>query len=581
MVPGSEALNALTSSGLPEILRVVLAKRGIVGSEALERFFNPSIVSLLPPDGLAGVSAAVELLLETDGRIVVFGDYDCDGICASAILVSVLEKLGKEVSPFLPDRLKEGYGMSTASVSRMLCEYPDVKLVVTVDNGVNSVEEVAALREKGVKVVVTDHHLPGAVLPECEALVNPKVSAPPEMADLCGAGVAFMVAAALVGKARGLGLYSGPNLGGPLLVLAGLATITDLMPLSWQNRIIVSESLRRFHACAPLGMRELYARAAKTAAAVPSSRDFAFMLGPRINASGRIASGMEALELILCNDREIVRECARIVDMRNHERKEIEQRMVSAALEKVVPGAPAQVIDLPDGHPGVAGIIASRVMERLASAPEGAAVPVCIVAGGKGSARAPAGINIRDAMEFCSETLERFGGHAAAGGFSVKDGMIDAFRERLCGYCRDLAEKAGGAADDADALVDAWLSPGDLTVELAGWVAKMEPFGEGNPEPVFGLRGVELADAKPMGQEGRHLSLAFRNRAVPRAVWWNHGDEVEKLRAASGGSYDITFRIALSDYGERHVELRLTKMRESGGDAGKSDFNLQKTRSEK
>jgi single-stranded-DNA-specific exonuclease len=255
--------------------------------------------------------------------------------------------------------------------------------------------------------------------------------------------------------------------------------------------------------------------------------------------------------------------------------------MVSAALEKVVPGAPAQVIDLPDGHPGVAGIIASRVMERLASAPEGAAVPVCIVAGGKGSARAPAGINIRDAMEFCSETLERFGGHAAAGGFSVKDGMIDAFRERLCGYCRDLAEKAGGAADDADALVDAWLSPGDLTVELAGWVAKMEPFGEGNPEPVFGLRGVELADAKPMGQEGRHLSLAFRNRAVPRAVWWNHGDEVEKLRAASGGSYDITFRIALSDYGERHVELRLTNMRESGGDAGKSDLNLQKTRSEK
>ena len=562
-MPGSEALSVLTSSGLPEVLRGVLAGRGIVGAEALERFFNPSISSLSPPDGLSGVADAAELLLEADGKIVVFGDYDCDGICASAILTSVLEKLGKDVSPFLPDRLQEGYGMSTASVSRMLCEYPDVKLVVTVDNGVNSVEEVAALRSRGIKVVVTDHHLPGAVLPECEALVDPKVSASPELADLCGAGVAFMVAAALVGKARGRGLYSGPNLGGPLLVLAGLATITDLMPLSGQNRIIVSESLRRFHACAPLGIRELYARAAKIATAAPSSRDFAFMLGPRINASGRIASGMEALELILCDDREVVRECARIVDMRNHERKEVEQRMVVAALEKVVPGAPAQVIDLPDGHPGVAGIIASRVMERLASEPGGAAVPVCIVAGGKGSARAPAGVNIRDAMEFCSGTLERFGGHAAAGGFSVKSGMIDVFRERLCGYCRDLAEASAGAEDRDGPQVDAWLSPDDLTVELAGWVAKMEPFGEGNPEPVFGLRGVELADAKPMGMEGRHLSLAFRNRAVPRAVWWNRGDEVEKLRAASGRRCDITFKIALSDYGELHVELRLLSVRES------------------
>lgn len=349
-------------------------------------------------------------------------------------------------------------------------------------------------------------------------------------------------------------------MGGPLLVLAGLATITDLMPLSAQNRIIVYEALRRFHACAPLGIRELYARAAKTATAAPSSRDFAFMLGPRINASGRISSGMEALELILCDDREVVRECARIVDLRNQERKEVEQRMVAAALEKVVPGAPAQVIDLPDGHPGVAGIIASRVMERLASGSDGAAVPVCIVAGGKGSARAPAGVNIRDAMEFCAETLERFGGHAAAGGFSVKAGMIDAFRERLCGYCRNLAESSRGAEED-DLQVDAWLSPGDLTVELARWVAKMEPFGEGNPEPVFGLRGVELADVKPMGLEGRHLSVAFRNRAIPRAVWWNHGDEVEKLRADSVRRRDITFRITLSDYGELHAELRLITIR--------------------
>ena len=197
---------------MPEILREVLAKRGIVGPEAIDRFFNPSIAALSPPDCLTGVSEAAELLLDEDGKIVVFGDYDCDGVCASAILTSVLGKLGKDVSPFLPERLSEGYGMSAASVSRMFAEHPGVKLVVTVDNGVNSVDEVAALREKGIKVVVTDHHLPGAVLPECEALVDPKVSSSPELADLCGAGVAFMVAAALVKKARERGLYSGPNL---------------------------------------------------------------------------------------------------------------------------------------------------------------------------------------------------------------------------------------------------------------------------------------------------------------------------------------------------------------------------------
>ena len=546
---------------MPTVLRELLAKRGIAGSESLERYFNPSIASLLPPDGLDGVSAAAELLLAQSGKIVVFGDYDCDGICASAIMTRVLATLGKNVSPFLPDRLSEGYGMSASSVSRMLAEHPDVKLVVTVDNGVNSIEEVAALREKGIAVVVTDHHLPGAELPRCNALVNPKVAAQPELSDLCGAGVAFMVAAALVTRARERGVYSGPNLGGPLLVLAGLATITDLMPLLGQNRIIVHEALRRFHTCAPTGIKELYSRSAKIASTVPSSRDFAFMLGPRINASGRMASGMEALELILSDDREIARECARIVDQRNLERKEVEQRMVAAALEKVVPGAPAQVIDLPDGHPGVAGIIASRVMESLSAKDNAAPVPVCIVTGDKGSARAPAGVNIRDAMESCADTLERFGGHAAAGGFSVKPGMIDAFRERLCDYCRNLKSACAGEGADYGAQVDAWLAPGDITVDLAGWIARMEPFGEGNPEPLFGLRGVEFSDVKPMGLEGRHLSVAFRNRAIPRAVWWNHGDEVEKIRAASDRRYDIIFKIALSDYGELHAELRLSAIR--------------------
>ena len=562
-MPGSDRLSSDLDSLLPSVLRGILASRGLSDQESLERYFNPSISSLASPEGLGSIDSAAELMLSETGEIVVFGDYDCDGVCASAIVIAVLKALGKKAAAFLPDRLSEGYGMSAASVSRMLGEYPAAGMVVTVDNGVNSVEEIASLRAKGIRVVVTDHHLPGPVLPDADALINPKVEASDELKDLCGAGVAFMLANVLVRKARARGLYDGPSLGGPLLVLAGLATITDLMPVAGQNRIIVSEALRRFHSCAPLGLKELHSRAAKVASAMPSSRDFGFLLGPRINASGRVASGMEALELILCEDREVARECARIVDRRNLERKSIEQRMVQDALGKVVPGAAAQVIDLPDGHPGVAGIIASRVMERLSSGPGGAAVPVCIVAGGRGSARSPAGINIRDAMEFCTDMLERFGGHAAAGGFSVKPGMIDAFRDRLCEYCREVA--ADGQTGDGEMQVDAWISPSDVTLELARWVEKMEPFGEGNPEPVFGMRDVELADIKPLGTDGKHLSVSFRNRAIPRAVWWNRGELIEDLRASSGRRRDIAFKIALSEYGELHVELRLMSVSDCKG----------------
>lgn len=282
------------------------------------------------------------------------------------------------------------------------------------------------------------------------------------------------------------------------------------------------------------------------------------MLGPRINASGRISSGMEALELIMSEDREIARECARIVDQHNNTRKSVEQKMVQDALAKVVAGAPAQVIDLPDGHPGVSGIIAARVMENLSS--RGCAVPVCIVADGRGSARSPAGINIRDAMEYCADCLVRFGGHAAAGGFSVKPGMIDAFRDKLCEYCREVVLRGQYLADNAKAMVDVWVEPKDLTLELAQWVMRMEPFGEGNPEPVFGLRNVEFADIKPMGMDGRHLSVVFRNRLIPRAVWWNHGEKIEELRSCTAAGHDIAFKLTISEYGQIHVELRLVSV---------------------
>ena len=539
------------------VVAKILERRGITAAE-LEDFLHPTLDKLANPSDLPGVDVAADFILDSimyRRKIVVFGDYDCDGVCATAIVSRTLRALGGEVSEYIPDRLTEGYGMSEQSIARMLKNNPGVGLVVTVDNGINSVEQVTDLKRKWASVVVTDHHLPGDSLPDANAIVNPKVAAPTHLQDLCGAGVAFMLANRIVSEAKRRGMYAGPPLGGPLLVLAGLATVTDIMPLVGQNRILVSEALKRFGTCAPLGLRELRERASRTGYGDMTTKDFSFMLGPRINAAGRIErfGAAQALELVTSEDREIVRELARIIDGYNVERKAVEQKMTEEAFAKVVPGAPAQVIDLPEGNPGVAGIVAARVMENL-----GERVPVCVYAGGHGSARAPDGLNIRDAFVACADALDRYGGHAAAGGFSVKEGRIDDFRRMLCDYCGSLvgtdperALKNGGLGE-----VDVWVEPADLTLELADELRQLEPVGEGNPEPVFGLKGVVLSDVKPFGIDGRHLSLALRGTGL-RAVQWGRGDSVEKIRAKGSDPCDVAFTLAVSDYGERHVELRL------------------------
>ena len=536
-----------------EIVRRILEARGIT-SEGLDAFLNPSIRDLAAPEGLPGLAEAADAVLaavSAGRKIVVFGDYDCDGVCATAILVKTLSALGADVDPFLPRRLSEGYGMSDAAVERMLREFPGVGLVITVDNGINSVRQVEGLRSRGIGVVVTDHHLPGDELPAADALVDPKVAAPEELGNLCGAGVAFLLAYCMISESKARGAYDGPNIGSPLLVLAGIATVTDIMPLVGQNRILVAEALRRFPVSAPMGLRELYLRAARSGCDRLTSRDFGFLIGPRINAAGRMASrpesGMEALELILSEDREITRELARIVDGYNVERKAIEQRMTDEAMGKVVPGAPAQVIDLPGGHPGVVGIVAARVLERL-----GGTGPVCVIADGHGSARAPEGLNVRDAFAACADSLSTFGGHAAAAGFSVKDGMLDEFRRSLCDYC----EAHRVERPSAEAQVDAWVEASDLTLELADELKLLEPFGAGNEEPVLGLKGARFSDVRPLGGDGRHLVAVLRDSGL-RTVFWNKGDMVEPLRASGASPHDLRFRLAASDYGERHAELHL------------------------
>ena len=562
---------AFRTAGLPPILARLLASRGVT-EEGREAFLDPSLTRLARSDDLPGMTEAVQVILpflHTKRKIVVFGDYDADGVCASAILVTALRRLGGNAEAFIPHRFGEGYGMTAASLERLWCEHADAALVVTVDNGISSPDEVAKLKVKGIQVVVTDHHLPGENLPEADALVNPRVQSCPGSADLCGAGVAFFLASALAQAATEKGLYTGPKFGGPLLVLAGLATVADLVPLKEQNRILVAQSLAYFNRCAPCGLRELRDKAARSAAAL-TARDYGFLLAPRINAAGRMKTADAAFDLLVCTDedREGARQLASRIDGFNGERRGFEQTMFQEAcaqidkageedLQAVVAWDAGCVTGATKGqrwHLGVAGIVASRLLEHYH-------VPAAVAVGETGSVRAPDGYNVHDALAAASEHLVRFGGHAAAGGFTVKPGAFEAFRAAFTTAC---AKQRKEHALDADARdFDGWVEPGDLTPGLYADLRRLEPFGEGNPEPVFGLRGVTLREVRVMGVEGRHLSLAFVNRDVPRAIWWGHGGRAEDLRKHAARPYDVFFTLTTSGFDSAlpHLELRVVDLR--------------------
>lgn len=546
----------LSAVGLSPVVARVLSARGLT-ADAIEEFFDPALARLVSAADLPGVTAAVEVILPfvvARRKIVVFGDYDADGVCASAILVRTLRKLGGVADAFIPGRFTEGYGMTEASLSRLLEEHPDVALVITVDNGITAPREVEKLKARGIAVVVTDHHLPGAELPASDALVNPRVETSPGCDGLCGAGVAFFLATALAREAVARGIYDGGKFSGPLLVLAGVATVADLMPLTDQNRILVTQALSFFRTQAPVGLRELYDRAARRAAPL-GSKDFGFMLAPRINAAGRMDTARVAYDLLMTEDREDARQLAVKVDNFNALRKTEEQRVEQAVREQCgdMDGIPAVIARGKDWHLGVAGIVAARVMET-------AHVPVAVVVGDHGSARAPDGYNVHDALTASADALVRFGGHAAAGGFTIQPGRYDDFRRLFSEAC---AAQHAAAPDAAAMPFDGWVEPSDLTLDLCRELSRLEPFGEGNPEPVFGLRNVTFADIRPMGADGRHVSFTFASRSIPRAVWWGHGGDVEELRKHSEARFDLLFSLQVSDFGldGPTPELRLVDVR--------------------
>ncbi|MGB3271164.1 MAG: single-stranded-DNA-specific exonuclease RecJ [Rhodanobacter sp.] len=517
-------------SGWPEtvhpVLQRIYAARGVLEPAQVEH----RLARMLSPQLLGGMAQAVELLAEAirgEWSILVAGDYDCDGATGTAVAVRGLRLLGaKRVDYAIPNRFVHGYGLSAAFVASM---QPTPQLIVTVDNGVASVAGVAAAKARGIKVIVTDHHLPGERLPDCDAMVNPNLAGDPFPSKmLAGVGVMFYLLLALRARMDGLGAFGGarPDLS-PLLDLVALGTVADLVPLDFNNRVLVEAGLQRMRsgrACA--GIAALV-EAGKRSMATLCASDLGFVVGPRLNAAGRLEDMRLGVECLLTDDVDQARRHAGQLDAINRERRELQASMVAEA-EVMVAGlgrvdAVGVALFEPSWHAGVVGLVASKLKERLHR-------PVIAFAPAseddtenlRGSCRSIPGFHVRDALAAIDARqpglIERFGGHAMAAGLSLKARDYPRFAAAFDAVARELIEPE---RLQAVLYTDGELPPGAATLGLARQLRAAGPWGQAFPEPLFDNL-FDCAGWKVMGE--RHLRLQLRDPrdgALHDAVMFN------------------------------------------------------------
>jgi single-stranded-DNA-specific exonuclease len=522
--------------GLSPVTANVLVRRGYGDPERARRFLDAEIPEHDPfllgdmPQACESIRAAVS----AGTRICVHGDYDADGICATALAVLVLRELGAEVTWHLPSRFEEGYGVAGETLTRLAGE--GVGLVVTVDCGVTAVEEVAHARQLGLEVVVTDHHRPGPELPDCP-VVGPYRDGYP-FGELCGTGVVWKLGQALLG--------TGSEALRRQLDLVALATVADVVPLLDENRGLAVAGLRARAPTPKPGLRELMRFARVDPAAVDAGA-IGFRLAPRLNAAGRLGRPEAALELLLTEERGAARELAAQLEDLNRDRQAVEERIAREAVETIEAWPEARrrrrgyVVAGEGWHEGVIGIVASRLVERYRR-------PVVLIAGTdgdwKGSGRSIASFDLHDGLRDCAGHLERWGGHAAAAGLSIKPERVEAFAEAF-------AAVADERLDEADlrppATVDALVHGGDLTLGLCNELARLAPFGLGNPGVTLLLAGSEIVEPSTCG-EGKHLRFRVREdgRDSGGAIAFGFGPQLDRLRRA--GHWDVAFRLEANQW---------------------------------
>ena len=513
--------------GCSHVLAQVLVRRGHGDPEAARAFL--AAADAHPLSAWPGLAEAAERILG-HGRITVHGDYDVDGICATAVLVRALRTLGRDVDWYLPSRIDDGYGLALSTVERLAAR--GTELLVTVDCAVTAVDEVAAARALGLDVVVTDHHSPRAdgALPDAP-LVHPRLNGYP-CPDLCAAGVAYKLAQALLAAAG-----EDPALCDEDLDLVALATVADVVPLRDENRRLVRQGLRAMGTTRKPGLRALM----DVARVDPSAVDAAavgFRLAPRLNAAGRLYRADAGLELLLTEDSERARAIARELDAVNTERRDVETRIrfEAEALVAEHPPANAYVLAAEGWHPGVIGIVAARIAERHHR-------PAVLIAlegeEGTGSGRSIPGFDLLGGLHAGAEHLGRYGGHRAAAGLSLRRSEVEAFRAAFCAHAAEVL-----APEDLvpEVRIDA-VAPGDtLSLELAEELEQLAPFGMGNPAVSLLVPAARMADPRALG-EGRHVAFTLTaGGARSRCVLFGAGSS---LPVEAGQPADAAVRLEI------------------------------------
>jgi single-stranded-DNA-specific exonuclease len=566
----AEAAELAKAARLPEVLAELLVARGVVESSDAFAFLNPEVAHLYDPLLMLGMNAAVERLeraIAAREPVLLYGDYDVDGTTAVVLLKTAIEMLGGVARFHVPHRLREGYGLQSSVLEEAYAE--GARLVITVDTGMRAFAEAETARQLGLDLIITDHHLleVGDAVPPALAILNPNqpnCTYPEKF--LCGAAIALKLAQAILER-RDLARTREKTLPS-FLKMAAIATIADAVPLRGENRVIAALGLRELRHPAGAGLRALFAAAALD----PASRaltgyDVAFRLAPRINAAGRMDVATDIVELFTTRDAVRAAELAAKLERLNRERRETEVSALTA-IEKRLAGDSELaaerllVIDGQGWHRGVIGILASRVVERTAKP----AIVVSVEDGvAYGSGRSVDGFQLLNAIESCADLFTRFGGHAFAVGFALPADKLPELKRRL----RLYAEQHLAAREPEQLLhIHAELPLNRITPVLVGWLRKLEPFGHGNPEPVFVARAVRLL-APPRIMKERHLRLELAQDSVQppplpgssgalRAVGWHLAARAAQLGLAQGSLIDLAYRIRENEhpeYGGLEVEI--------------------------
>ena len=507
----------LASLGLPERLLELLLDREIDTPEKIERYLHPKREDLLDPMLMQDMDKAVNVIrdaIEKHEEITVFGDYDVDGVTATAILLTYLRKQGAQVGFYIPDRHGEGYGLNIAAIEQIATHS---KLLITVDCGITCAAEVARAKELGMRVIVTDHHQLGPQIPECEAVLNPLLGHYP-FRRLCGAGVAFKLVQAM----------GGTEAIEPLWELAALATIADIVPLMDENRVIVYYGLAAMAATQRPGLIALMESAGVDLQKVSSS-DVAFRMAPRINAGGRLALASRGVQLLTTRRMDTAREIAEELNQDNIRRRELEIEIFQQADEMTrqqidFMNERAIVVCGEGWNPGVIGLAASRLVEKykwptILLSRDG---DICV-----GSARSIPGVNIHEAMSTCRDLFIRFGGHAQAAGLTIEAKNVPEFKRRLSEAIR---EQAAPEAFIPTEEYDLELELSEMTEAFVDAFSAMQPTGFGNPAPVFCVRGVHTTDVRTIGKDGAHLRMRLAQGSDMRsAIGFRMGDRAANL----------------------------------------------------